>query len=457
MKSNLPKVLHKVGGWTIIEHVGLLAQKINSTQSIFVVPQDHTPIKDSLKSNRLIKKSSRFAVQSQQLGTGHALKCALDQIKAKSGLVVVLNGDMPLIQSSTIRRLVTAHEAHKGPITLLIDTILDQKLADVQGKNGFGRIIRDESGAVKDIVEVKEASAQQKKIPEVNVGVYVFDLSFLHSHIGKIKRQNRQREYYLPDLVKLAAHKKLAVKAVKLKESLEAFGINSQKDLNMVNQIFYQMQKDKFMKDGVTIIGDEVFIDAAVKLNSGVALESPCYLKGDTSLQQNVTIEMGCSIRSSQIHSGTLIKAHSYIDQAKIGSRCQVGPFAHLRSGSELLNQAKIGNFVETKKSQIGEGSKVNHLSYIGDTLIGKKVNVGAGTITCNYDGFNKYQTVLEDGVFVGSDTQLVAPVRIGKGAVIGAGTTVTKDVGANNLVISRVPQREIPEWGKRHRQKNGY
>lgn len=260
----------------------------------------------------------------------------------------------------------------------------------------------------------------------------------------------------MPDLVKLAVKGDLPVAARVLKDSLEAIGINSQKDLSLVNQIFYQMQKERFMKEGVALIGDEIFIEAPVKLDGGVTLEAPCYLKGNTKIHKHVMVESGCTIKSSEIEADSLIKSHSYIDKARVGPHCQVGPFAHLRPGARLMNRARVGNFVEVKKSTIGEGSKANHLSYIGDAEVGKKVNVGAGTITCNYDGFHKHKTILEDGVFIGSDTQLVAPVRIGKGAVVGAGTTVTEDVGPDNLVISRVPQQEIPGWAKRNRQKNG-
>ena len=441
MKTNLLKVLHKVGGKTLLEHVVALSKKIKASRSVIVVPDHNTSIQETLQDNTLI-----YAVQKKQLGTGDALKAALSCIKKTSREILVMNGDMPFVSSSSITKLLQTHRKNKATVTILT--------VHVQKENGFGRIIRDGKGAVTGIVEVKDATKEQLNITETNVGVYLFDADFVNKSIASLQNRNAQKEYYITDLIALAVKKNHTVCGVPLKDHEESLGVNSQMDLACLNDVFYKRQRFKFMSDGVSILGSEVFIDADVRIGSGSVLMSPCYLQGATKLGQNVVIETGCFIKDSQIDANVHMKAYCYVTESRMAQGCQIGPFAHLRPKTELAADVKIGNFVETKKSKINAKSKVSHLSYIGDALIGKNVNIGAGTITCNYDGYTKFETILDDDVFIGSDTQLVAPVHVGRGAFVGAGTTVTKDVAPDSLAVSRVQQKEIHGWAKHKRKK---
>ncbi|MBF0104223.1 MAG: bifunctional UDP-N-acetylglucosamine diphosphorylase/glucosamine-1-phosphate N-acetyltransferase GlmU [Deltaproteobacteria bacterium] len=447
MKSEQPKVLHLLGGLALVEHALKLAYGIKPRGITVVVPAEHAAIKEVLDRHQTKKIACGLAVQREQLGTASALKSGLACVTAGTQHVVVLNADMPFVSLQSIRQLERQHNRQRAVVSLLT--------ADVREPKGFGRIIRGGNGLVNAIVEEKDATSQQRLISEINLGVYCLAVAFLNKNIGKIKNQNRQGEYYITDLPRIAVKQGLGVTALKVKDPLEALGVNSQRHLYVLNHIFYQQQREKFMKEGVCLLGSEIFIDAGVKMEGGTVIESPCYIKGETQIAKNCRIETGCTLRGSVIAEGALIKSHTYIDGARVGVACQVGPFAHLRPGTHLSERAKVGNFVETKKTQMGFASKANHLAYLGDAEIGSGVNVGAGTITCNYDGYKKYKTVLEDGVFIGSDTQLVAPVRVGAGAYVGAGTTVTDDVGANSLVISRVRQKEIPDWATKYREKN--
>lgn len=459
MKSELPKVLHEVGGLPLIVHAVKLAQTLHPQHVIIVVPREHEQIKNAVQKHVPGLKNCSFQIQNKQLGTAHAVRCGLRAIKAASGSVMVINGDMPLVSPKTLGNLVKEQKRSCSPVVITVSHLPKKTDPVLSGMRNclfhFGRVVRNDQGRVVRIVEAKDASGRARTTNEINVGVYRFDLGFLKKFLNKISNRNRQKEYYLPDLITSAHAQSLPVGVVEVVESCEALGVNSCQDLCLVNEVFYARQRQRFLEKGVLIFGQEVFIDEGVHLAPGVVLQSPCYLKGRARIAKNVCIETGCVIHASRIQKGAVVKAHSYLEESVIGEGCQVGPFARLRPQTVLKGGARVGNFVETKKSRIGEGSKVNHLSYVGDSLIGRHVNVGAGTITCNYDGFKKHRTVLEDGVFVGSDTQLVAPVRVGKGAVIGAGTTVTEDVGANNLVISRVRQREIPGWAIKNRQKN--
>lgn len=448
MKSALPKVLHCVGGKTLLHHVVQKALRLSKQQIFIVVPQDHQLIQDSLQKslgnsyNRLI-----FAVQHPAQGTGDALRCALQYIPNTEGDLILLNADMPLLGVSTMKRILSAHQQKKAQLTILTAHLSDPP--------AYGRVIRDQQKNIVGIVEEKDATTQQKKINEVNVGVYAMQLDFAKKAVKALRSNNAQKEYYVTDLVALVAKNKKTLASWSLVDLSETLGVNSQSDLYQINQLFYQRQRERFLTEGVCLIGSEIFIDDDVSLAQGIKIESPCYLKGKTKLGKNVVVETGCMISASTVGENSVLHAHSYLDQVVVNADCQIGPFAHLRPQTFLADHVKIGNFVEIKKTDVGSGSKVNHLSYIGDAVLGKRVNVGAGTITCNYDGYQKSKTILEDGVFVGSDTQLVAPVRVGKNAVIGAGTTVTKEVSAESLVISRIPQKEIPQWAAKKRQKN--
>jgi bifunctional UDP-N-acetylglucosamine pyrophosphorylase/glucosamine-1-phosphate N-acetyltransferase len=451
MKSSLPKVLHSVGGKTLVEHSLKIACSIGSNEIALVVPKESQDVENAVRVVRRPSSVVRFAIQDNQLGSGHALNCGLQSLSVNGqrstvNYIVSLNADMPFVNPKSIRKLINLCQKKKAVMGLLTVAI--------DPSSSFGRVVRDDSGNVLEIVEVKDATSHQKKILEGNMGIYVFDLKFLKANIAKIKSNNKQKEYYMTDLVRLAVKAKKKVVAIKVADCVEGLGVNSQAELNLLNEIFYQRQRERFMREGVAMIGDDIYIDDGVKIAQGVKLESPCYLKGQTRIGSGSVIEGGCVLKCSHVAENVLIKAHSYLVEAEVGPECEVGPFAHLRPGAKLMKKAKVGNFVEMKKTVLGEGSKANHLTYLGDAIIGKKVNVGAGTITCNYDGFNKYQTILEDGVFVGSDTQLVAPVKVGQGALVGAGTTVTEDVAPNSLVISRIRQKEIPDWATKFRDK---
>ena len=438
MQSDLPKVLHAVGGKPLVWHVVQQAAFLQPQKICVVVPQDSVAIQKALGAESKI----HFATQNQQLGTGDAVRAATTVLKTSSGCVVVLNGDMPLLKPETLQALVQQFRRDKAQV--LLTTLVAGPTSD------FGRIERDAEGQLLRIVEVRDATPAQKQIPEVNVGVYIFDAAFLQKNIRKLKTNNAQKEYYLTDIVGLAVQQKQKVTSYTLSNSQEALGVNSQKDLNLANTYFYEGQRHSFMSQGVVMLGQEVFIDAGVQLARGVRLESPCYLKGLTCIGENTLIETGVVMHNSLVGDHAQIKAHSYLNQAIVGPQCEVGPFAHLRPGTDLARQVKVGNFVEIKKSTLGVGSKANHLAYLGDATIGKGVNVGAGTITCNYDGENKFKTVLEDGVFIGSDTQLVAPVTVGEGAFVAAGSTITKNVSAFALALSRTQQVERPNWAKK-------
>lgn len=445
MKSDLPKVLHLVGGRPMVLFPLLNVQKI-AKKSFLIVPKKYNLIQDMVSSYGI--ENVNYVVQQPPRGTGDAVRCAIDagKLKSKKGCVIVLNGDMPLISKQTIQSLLKKHRRQKNTVTFLT-TKMDQPLA-------YGRVLRNSRGEVIGTVEEKDASPQQKKINEVNVGVYVFDLQFLSSEIYKLSSKNKQNEYYLPDLIQLAKKKQLPVSTYELSDVEEAYGANFRQELSLVNATYYKKRRDQLTKEGVFLFGHDIFVDADSFVKARTTLEAPCYIKGSTTIAKDVFIESGSVLKSSQVQAGTHIKAHCYLDQADVGKNCQVGPFAHLRPETKLKDNVKVGNFVETKKTTIGQNSKANHLAYLGDAQIGQSVNIGAGTITCNYDGVKKWPTYIEDGVFIGSDSQLVAPVRLEKGSFVGAGTTVTKNVKANSLVISRAPQREILDWAKRRFQK---
>lgn len=444
MKSPLPKVLHTVGGQPMLCFSLETALRLRSHPIVVVVPKEDEPFQ-KLTKNFFPKNKFRFAIQEKRLGTGHAVRIALKEIPSRQGSVLVLNGDMPFVNLENIKKLLKEHKGKKAAVSLLV--------AEKDFPQGFGRVLR-ERGKIKGIVEEKEATEEQKKITEVNLGVYVFEMKFLRFCIGKIQNKNAQKEYYLPDLIDEAVKKNLSIGDVCLEDGLDSLGINSKEELAIANHGFYFRQYEKLFQNGVTILGHDVFVDAGVKVGAGTQLASPCYLKNKTRVGKNVTIESGTVITSSVIEEECLIKANCYLDKAHLKKNVQIGPFAHLRPGTILEEGVRIGNFVEIKKSRLGKNSKANHLSYLGDARIGQKVNIGAGTITCNYDGKKKLPTIIEDGVFIGSDTQLVAPVRIGKGAYVGAGTTITKNVPAHSLALSRIPQKEILNWTKQ-RGKN--
>lgn len=386
-----------------------------------------------------------IVLQHEQLGTGHAVLQAAEALADVSGQIIVLCADTPLLTTLTLSAALKLHTESRAVVTLLS--------ARVENPFGYGRVVRDKAG-VRRVVEEKDATAAQKKIQEVNAGIYCFDKKFMLSSLGLLGRNNAQGEYYLPDTIELARKKKSRVSAYVCEDSREILGVNSREDLSRAEKIMNMRTNARWMQEGVTLLDpDSVFIGFEVSIGRDVVLYPNVRLEGRTAIGEACTVLSGSRIVDSVLGKSVTIKDCSMIEESTIADHAAIGPFAHLRPGSIIGVRARIGNFVEIKKSTLGDGSKANHLSYIGDATVGRDVNIGAGVITCNYDGFDKHRTVIGDGVFVGSDAQLVAPVTIGKGALIAAGATITHDVPAEALAISRVRQ-DIREGFAERRRK---
>ncbi len=432
MKSGLAKALHPLAGKPLVRHALSAAAALGPAKTVVVLGHQAEAVRLACEGF-----GAEFVMQHEQLGTGHAVRQAEAAIAGASGPVAVLCADTPLITPETLKDLIDHHVRSRASVTLLT-TIADDPF-------GYGRVIRRRNG-VSAVVEEKDATKAQKKIAEVNAGIYCFEKKFLLAALAGIGNRNTQGEYYLPDTIALARKKRLKVAALLCADSREVLGVNSRLDLSRAEEILRQRTNERWMLAGVTMPdARSVFIGSDVKLGRDVTLHPNVTLEGTTSIDDGSTVHQGSRITDSVIGKGVTIKDHSVIEESTVADGASVGPFAHLRPGAVLRERAKIGNFVEVKKSVIGEGSKANHLSYIGDATVGKDVNIGAGVITCNYDGFEKHRTVIGDNVFVGSDAQLVAPVTVGKGALIAAGATITKDVPADALAISR-PRQENKE-----------
>ncbi|MBS1128757.1 MAG: glmU [Nitrospirae bacterium] len=442
MRSALPKALHLLAGKALIRHVLDAVKPLGPGKTAVVLGHQADRVREAMDGYAV-----EIVHQAEQLGTGHAVRQAVDIIAAAAGPVVVLCADTPLLTPGTLISLIEAHSRAKAAVTVMT--------AMAEDPAGYGRVVRGKPGVMR-IVEEKDASAAQKKIREVNAGVYCFEKKFLLSALGGIKNRNAQGEYYLPDTIALARKKKLKVAAVLCPDTDETMGINSRFDLSQAEMVLQARTNLRWMLEGVTLPDPAtVFIGMDVSIGRDSIVYPNVRLEGKTTLGEGCIVYPGSRIVDSTLGSGVVIKDCCVIEDSRIEDRASVGPFAHLRPGTVLGAGSRIGNFVEVKKSVIGEGSKANHLAYLGDATIGRDVNIGAGVITCNYDGYQKHQTVIEDGVFVGSDAQLVAPVRIGRDALVAAGTTVTRDVPAEAMVISRVPQ-EVREGvaGRRKKMK---
>lgn len=376
--------------------------------------------------------------QGKQLGTGHAVQQAYPvftrHASQKPDQFVILNGDTPLLTKDTLASLVNYHQSEGATLTLLTTVLPDP--------GGYGRVIRGQSGEVCRVVEDRDASSEEKNISEINVGTYVVEAGFLGKALGQLRPQNAQGEYYLPDIIAMAVQQGCKVMGLATNDSLETTGINTRLHLAVAEKEMRRRICQGLMLAGVTMLDPErVIIDHGVEVGRDTRLYPGVILEGQTVIGEGCTIHGNSRLKNSQIGNGVLVQDSCVLMEAVVEEGVVIGPFAHLRPGSLIHRKAKIGNFVEIKQTEVGEGSKVNHLSYLGDTFIGRNVNVGAGTITCNYDGFRKARTRIEDNVFIGSDVQLIAPVTIGEGALIAAGTTVTENVPANALGISRVAQ----------------
>jgi bifunctional UDP-N-acetylglucosamine pyrophosphorylase/glucosamine-1-phosphate N-acetyltransferase len=432
MKSNLPKVLHRIGGKPLLEHVINDAQALQAEQIIVVYGHGGEQVRQALSAYEL-----EWVEQAEQLGTGHAVEQALPAI-ADDHMVLLLYGDVPLICVHTLRRLVAETE---GDSLALLTASLDDP-------TGYGRIIRDTAGRVQCIVEQKDASLEQLQVTEINTGMLAVRASLLRQWIAQLENNNAQGEFYLTDIVGLAVADGVTVATAQPDEICEIEGVNNKRQLAQLERAFQRRQANALMEQGLTLL-DPARFDLRGELSIGrdVVIDINAVIEGNVVLGDNVTVGPNTLLKNVTIGAGTQIHAHCVLEQSSVGARCEIGPFARFRPETKLADQVKVGNFVEIKKSVIAEGSKVNHLSYVGDTTMGAHVNVGAGTITCNYDGANKHPTIIGDNVFIGSSTQLVAPVTVGAGATIGAGSTITKDVPAETLALSRTQQQIKQGW----------
>lgn len=438
MQSDLPKVLHSLAGKPMLAHVIDSAKQLKPSKIIVVVGHGA----DTVKQNFASQANLGFALQQPQYGTGHAVQQAVGQLVGgdkPEDMTLVLYGDVPLVQAPTLQRLLSA--AGEG-VAVLTETLNDP--------TGYGRIVRDANGHVVRIVEHKDANADELRLNEVNTGILCAPTARLKDWLSRIDNNNAQGEYYLTDIIALAVQDSVKVSAAQPAASWETLGVNSRIQQAQLERSWQQEQARRLLEAGVTLADPQRF-DLRGELICGrdVFIDVGCVFEGKVELADGVHIGPHCVLRDVSLGKGTRVEAFSHLDQASAEEHTTIGPYARLRPGASLGAHSHVGNFVELKKTRLGAYSKANHLSYLGDAEIGSRVNIGAGTITCNYDGVNKFKTIIQDDVFIGSDTQLVAPVTVGKGATIGAGTTLTKNAPQEQLTISRVKQFTIPTWKK--------
>jgi bifunctional UDP-N-acetylglucosamine pyrophosphorylase/glucosamine-1-phosphate N-acetyltransferase len=439
MRSALPKVLHPLAGKALVHHVIDTATVLDAHAIHTVIGHGAERVRQQLEA-----LPTRWALQEQQLGTGHAVAQAMPNVGTDS-IVLILYGDVPLVKAETLRKLLAVVDSrHIGLLTVELDD-----------PTGYGRILRDAGGQVTGIVEQKDASPEQLKIREGNTGILAVPASLLQEWLPKLSSNNAQGEYYLTDIIALAVGQGIGVVAQQPQAAWEVQGINNRLQLSELERVHQRNIAERLMTDGVTL-ADPARIDVRGTLETGrdIFIDVNCVFEGKVILGDNVRIGPNCVIRNATIGAGADIESHTLIDEAVLGTDTHVGPFARLRPGTELAAKAKVGNFVETKKTYIGVGSKANHLTYLGDCTIGENANVGAGTITCNYDGVNKSKTTIGDGAFIGSNSSLVAPVNIGKNATVGAGSTITGDVPDEQLSVARGKQRNVEGWKRPVKKK---
>jgi len=429
IKSCLPKVLHKVCGKELISHVIECMRSAVKMQKLVVVVGSGS----DLVIKHLEKYCADYVFQKERLGSAHALLQSKNKLKNLDGQLIVMCGDTPLVQSKTIKDLLKYHIKNKNMATVLSGM--------VENPFGYGRIVRDQKGNVSCIVEEKSATEQKKQIKEINSGIYCFDLKVLWKALNKVDNKNNKKEYYLTDVIAILNKDGYKTDAIALTNEEEILGVNDRKQLAVAGRILKNRKNNELMASGVTIINPETtYIDSDVVIGQDTIIKPNTYIEGNTKIGKNCMIGPDTTITESIIDDNVFI-TNSYIESSKIEKGVKIGPFAHLRPASVLKENVKVGNFSEVKKSIVGYGSKINHLSYIGDAVVGKNVNIGAGTITCNYDGKNKFQTIIKDDVFVGSNVNLVAPVHIGSKVLIAAGSTITDNVSPNKLAIARERQ----------------
>lgn len=437
MKSDLPKVLHKVCGKPMLQHVIDAAKSVGSTRELVVIGSGAELVQQSISN-------VEFVMQAEQLGTGHAVLCAKDVLKNVDGTVMILCGDTPLLTADLLSKLSNEHEQSQSKATVLTAIMPDAA--------GYGRIIRAEDGSVEKIVEHKDATDEERAIREINSGIYCFDIKTLFNALEQVTNDNAQGEYYLTDVLEIIKRGGEKINAVTAEDFSETLGINSRQQLAVAEKILRRRKNDQLMADGVTLMDpSSTFIDIDVEIERDTVIYPFTWIEGNTKIGKDCAI--GPNSRLQNMTVGARVTAQFiYGHDCEVGDDVTIGPYVHLRPGTKISNKVKIGNFVEVKNSNIGEGSKLPHLQYLGDCDMGSNVNVGCGTVTCNYDGKKKYRTIIGDNVFVGCNTNLVAPVEVEEGAYIAAGSTITTKVPKGNLAIGRARQKNFPDWNDRRK-----
>lgn len=431
MKSTLPKVLHPIGGKPMVQHIIDTVKQVGATSINLIYGHGADQLQQALAHNEL-----NWCLQTEQLGTGHAVLQAVPFLLDHED-VLILVGDAPLIKASTLQQLL--HIKQEADLALLTVHLDDP--------TGMGRIIRN-GEQVSAIVEHKDATTAQRQITEINTGMMVMSGKNLKRWLSQLNNQNAQGEFYLTDVIEMAANEGKTIKAAHPTSATEVEGINNRMQLAKIERAFQAEQANDLMSKGVTLLDPQRFdLRGDLVVGQDIIIDVNVIIEGTVSIGSNVKIGPNCILIDCTIADGTVIEANSIIEQASVAENCQIGPYARLRPGTEIQAGAKVGNFVELKKTVLGLGSKANHFTYLGDTTVGNKVNIGAGTITCNYDGVNKFRTEIGDGAFIGSNSSIVAPVTIGKNATVGAGSTITKSIDDHELAIARAKQRNIADW----------
>lgn len=443
MKSRLPKVLQPLAKKPLLSHVLDTCFRLNATRVIVVYGHGGDQVRETIES-QFAGKPIQWVEQREQLGTGHAVKQALPALQDGSR-TLVLYGDVPLTSEDTLNRFL-------NQVSLGQAGILTVKLANPKG---YGRVIRDHSGAVREVVEEKDAGEEIRKIHEVNTGILLADSLDLQAWLQLIDNDNAQGEYYLTDLVKIANEHGVPVMGCLVENPIEVEGVNDKRQLARLERMYQRHLAEQLMVAGAILADpDRIDIRGSLTVGQDSFIDVNCVFEGQVTLGNNVEIGPNCVIINSSIADNSVVRPNCVIENSTIGERCEVGPFARMRPGTELMEKAKVGNFVETKNTLLGKGSKASHLTYLGDTVTGENVNVGAGTITCNYDGANKHKTIIGDGAFIGSNSSLVAPLDIGAGATIGAGSTITKSAPADALTVARGKQITVEGWQRPTKKK---
>ena len=439
MLSAQPKVLHRLAGKPLLGHVLQTARSLSAQRIVVVYGHGGEAVPAAFRDS-----GATFVLQEPQLGTGHALMQALPHLPLE-GVTLVLFGDVPLVRAPTLSRTLS----HPGTLCLLT--------AVLEHPSGYGRILRDAGGRVQRIVEEKDASPAERAVCEINTGILAAPTRLLAGWLRELKNDNAQGEYYLTDIVQMAIADGVPVATETVDDVWEVEGVNSRAQLARLERFYQRGLAGQLMAAGVSLADPErIDVRGSLRCAQDVSIDVGCVFEGNVSIAENAVIGAYCVIKDSRIGAGTVVAPYSHLDGASVGADCRVGPYARLRPGAQLAEGAHVGNFVEMKNATLGAGSKANHLTYLGDASIGAKVNIGAGTITCNYDGVNKHRTVIEDEAFIGSDTALVAPVTVGRGATIGAGSTITQDAPADQLSVARGRQVTVPGWKRPEKKAKG-